>query len=135
MAFIVVYDANVLYPNTLRDLLIRIAQFPHLVQAKWTDKILDEALDAVRKNLPDISVKACSVAAPATSTDQACGRSFLGTTYVPRPTIVRISPRSRSSAVARRIVSYATPYSLAMSRSAGSFAPGARSPEAMRSAM
>ena len=26
MAFIVVYDANVLYPNTLRDLLIRIAQ-------------------------------------------------------------------------------------------------------------
>jgi hypothetical protein len=24
MAFIVVYDANVLYPNTLRDLLIRI---------------------------------------------------------------------------------------------------------------
>jgi hypothetical protein len=26
MAFIVVYDANVLYPNTLRDLLIRISQ-------------------------------------------------------------------------------------------------------------
>jgi hypothetical protein len=25
MAFIVIYDANVLYPNTLRDLLIRIA--------------------------------------------------------------------------------------------------------------
>ncbi len=55
MAFIAVYDADVLYPNTLRDLLIRIAQFPHLVQARWTDKILDEALDAVRKNLPDIS--------------------------------------------------------------------------------
>jgi hypothetical protein len=36
MAFIVIYDANVLYPNTLRDLLIRIAQQPHLVQAKWT---------------------------------------------------------------------------------------------------
>jgi hypothetical protein len=32
MAFIVVYDANVLYPNTLRDLLIRIAQ-AGLVQA------------------------------------------------------------------------------------------------------
>lgn len=55
MAFIVVYDANVLYPNTLRDLLIRIAQLPHLVQAKWTDKILDEMLDALQKNLPDIS--------------------------------------------------------------------------------
>jgi hypothetical protein len=26
MTFIVVCDANVLYPNTLRDLLIRIAQ-------------------------------------------------------------------------------------------------------------
>jgi len=36
MAFIVIYDADVLYPNTLRDLLIRIAQQPHLVQAKWT---------------------------------------------------------------------------------------------------
>ena len=42
MAFIGVYDANVLYPNTLRDLLIRIAQQPHLVQAKWTSEILDE---------------------------------------------------------------------------------------------
>ena len=55
MAFIVIYDANVLYPNTLRDLLIRMAQLPHLVQAKWTDRILDEMLDALRKNLPDIS--------------------------------------------------------------------------------
>jgi predicted nucleic acid-binding protein len=55
MAFIVIYDANVLYPNTLRDLLIRIAQLPHLVQAKWTDKILDEMLEALRKNRPDIS--------------------------------------------------------------------------------
>ena len=35
MVFIVVYDANVLYPSTLRDLLIRIAQ-SGLVQAKWT---------------------------------------------------------------------------------------------------
>src|SRR5579859_4297338 len=55
MAFIVIYDANVLYPNTLRDLLIRIAQLPHLVRAKWTDKILDEVVDALRKNFPDIS--------------------------------------------------------------------------------
>jgi hypothetical protein len=55
MPFTAVYDANVLYPNALRDLLIRIAQVPHLVQAKWTDRILDEVLDALRKNLPDIS--------------------------------------------------------------------------------
>src|ERR1700735_2767140 len=55
MAFIVVYDANVLYPNTLRDLLIRIAQQPHLVQAKWTDQIIDETLRALQKNRPDIT--------------------------------------------------------------------------------
>jgi predicted nucleic acid-binding protein len=57
MAFIVIYDANVLYPSTLRDLLIRIAQQPHLVQAKWTNKILDEILSALRKNRPDITAE------------------------------------------------------------------------------
>ena len=61
MAFIAVYDANVLYPNTLRDLLIRMAQLPHLVQAKWTDEILDEMLRALRKNLPDISDEKASI--------------------------------------------------------------------------
>lgn len=61
MAFIAVYDANVLYPNTLRDLLIRIAQLPHLVQAKWADEILDEMLRALRKNLPDISDEKASI--------------------------------------------------------------------------
>jgi len=53
MAFIVVYDANVLYPNTVRDLLIRIAQ-AGMVQARWTSEILDEMLGALRKNRPDI---------------------------------------------------------------------------------
>lgn len=57
MAFIAVYDAEVLYPNTLRDLLIRIAQLPHLVQAKWTDEILEEVAVALRKNHPDISTE------------------------------------------------------------------------------
>jgi hypothetical protein len=57
MAFIAVYDANVLYPNTLRDLLIRIAQLPHLVQAKWTEEILDEVIGALRKNLPDMGLR------------------------------------------------------------------------------
>lgn len=60
MPFIVVYDANVLYPNTLRDLLIRVAQQPHLVQAKWTSEILDEMLGALRKNLPDITAEQAS---------------------------------------------------------------------------
>ncbi len=55
MGFIVIYDANVLYPNTLRDLLIRIAQQPHLVQAKWTEDILDEMFRALRRKRPDIT--------------------------------------------------------------------------------
>lgn len=41
MAFVVIYDASVLYPSTLRDLLIRIAQ-SGLAQAKWTEQIFDE---------------------------------------------------------------------------------------------
>jgi predicted nucleic acid-binding protein len=53
MTFTVVYDANVLYPNTLRDLLIRIAQ-SGTVQAKWTNAILDEMLAALRRSRPDI---------------------------------------------------------------------------------
>jgi hypothetical protein len=55
MAFTAVYDADVLYPNTLRDLLVRIAQLPNLVQARWTDQILDEMVRALQKNRPDIS--------------------------------------------------------------------------------
>jgi predicted nucleic acid-binding protein len=55
MAFTAVYDAGVLYPNTLRDLLVRIAQLPNLVQARWTDQILDEMVRALQKNRPDIS--------------------------------------------------------------------------------
>ena len=53
MAFVVLYDACVLYPNTVRDLLIRIHQ-AGLVQAMWTDKILDETFAALRRNRPDI---------------------------------------------------------------------------------
>lgn len=38
---IAVYDANVLYPAPLRDLLIRLAQ-AGLVRARWTETIHDE---------------------------------------------------------------------------------------------
>jgi predicted nucleic acid-binding protein len=55
VAFVVLYDANVLYPNALRDLLIRIAQGPRpFVQAKWTDEILDEVFRNLKKNRPDL---------------------------------------------------------------------------------
>lgn len=53
MAFVVLYDANVLYPSTLRDLLIRVAQ-SGLVQAKWTNEILDETFNSLRRNRPDL---------------------------------------------------------------------------------
>jgi hypothetical protein len=54
MSLIVVYDACVLYTSTLRDLLIRIAQ-ARLVQARWTDQILDEVSDNIGKNRPDLA--------------------------------------------------------------------------------
>jgi predicted nucleic acid-binding protein len=53
MTFVVVYDASVLYPSTLRDLLIRVAQ-SGLVQAKWTEAILDEMFAALRRQRPDL---------------------------------------------------------------------------------
>jgi len=52
--FIVLYDANALYGNAQRDLLIRIAR-SGLVQAKWTDEILDEMARARRRKNPDLS--------------------------------------------------------------------------------
>lgn len=54
MGFVVVYDACVLYPSTTRDLLIRLAQ-AGLVQARWTDTILDETFRALRRTRPDIT--------------------------------------------------------------------------------
>jgi hypothetical protein len=54
MAFVVVYDANVLYGNTLRDLLIRLAMAGRM-QAKWTNGILDEMQRNLVANRPDIS--------------------------------------------------------------------------------
>lgn len=54
MPFIVVYDAQALYANTQRDLLIRIA-LEGLVQARWTNEILDEMLRARRRNHPGVS--------------------------------------------------------------------------------
>lgn len=54
MAFVVLYDANVLYPSTLRDLLIRIAQAGVVQAAKWTDQILDEVFGNLTANRPDL---------------------------------------------------------------------------------
>ena len=53
MSFAVVYDACVLYPNVLRDLLIRVA-IGHKVRAHWTDQILDEVFENLIENRPDL---------------------------------------------------------------------------------
>jgi predicted nucleic acid-binding protein len=54
MPFIVVYDANPLVGNTQRDLLFQVA-LAGLVQAKFTERIVDETIAAVHKSRPDIA--------------------------------------------------------------------------------
>jgi len=51
--FIVVYDAGILHPAPLRDLLIRLAH-RSLVQAKWTAPILDEVFNSIIERRPDL---------------------------------------------------------------------------------
>ena len=53
MAFTVVYDANVLYPAPLRDLLIRLAM-TGLFRALWTDDILDEVFRNILEDRPEL---------------------------------------------------------------------------------
>ena len=98
MAFIVVYDAHVLYPNTLRNLLIRIAQQPHLVQAKWSDQIIDETLRALQKNRPDITAEK---AARLRELINGSVRDCLVTGYQPQPSVTALmTPRSRAGLLA-----------------------------------
>jgi hypothetical protein len=53
MAFVVIYDACVLYPAPLRDLLLRLGA-KGLVRARWTDEILDECFRNILINRPDL---------------------------------------------------------------------------------
>jgi predicted nucleic acid-binding protein len=53
MAFIVVYDACVLYLAPLRDLLLRIAN-TGVVRARWSMQILDECFRSIRQQRPDL---------------------------------------------------------------------------------
>jgi hypothetical protein len=53
MAVVARYDANVLYPHTLRDVLIRVAM-AGLARARWTDAILDEVFEHLKENRPDL---------------------------------------------------------------------------------
>jgi hypothetical protein len=55
---IALYDACVLYPAFLRDLLMRVAihgKFRDVLRAKWTGRIHREWMRAVRRRKPDVS--------------------------------------------------------------------------------
>lgn len=57
MAFVVLYDACVLYPAPLRDLLLRIAN-TGVVRARWSGQILDECFRSIRDQRPDLAPQA-----------------------------------------------------------------------------
>jgi predicted nucleic acid-binding protein len=51
---VALYDANVLYPASLRDLLIRLAR-TGIVSARWTAQIQDEWIRNLLKKRPDLA--------------------------------------------------------------------------------
>ena len=57
MAFVVIYDACVLYPAPLRDLLIRLAQ-SGIVRARWSSEILDECFRSILEQRQDLKPEA-----------------------------------------------------------------------------
>ncbi len=52
-AFTVVYDACVLHPPSVCDLLLRLAA-TGMVRARWSDRILDEVITSIQRVRPDI---------------------------------------------------------------------------------
>jgi len=52
--FVAVYDACVLYPAPLRDLLLHLA-LTDLFRARWTDAIHDEWIRSVLEDRPDLT--------------------------------------------------------------------------------
>jgi len=52
--FTVLYDACVLYPAPLRDLLLHLA-LTDLFRARWTDRILDEWIRSLLQDRPDLN--------------------------------------------------------------------------------
>jgi hypothetical protein len=52
-SFTVVYDACVLYPASVRDLVVELAR-TGLLRAKWTDRIHAEWINAVIRDRPEL---------------------------------------------------------------------------------
>lgn len=53
MLVVALCDANVLYPNTLRDFLLRLG-LERVIQVRTTEQILDEAFGNLETNRPDL---------------------------------------------------------------------------------
>jgi len=56
LAFGATYDACVLYPASLRDLLVRLGK-TGLFRARWTDQILDEMVSAILRRRSDLTAE------------------------------------------------------------------------------
>jgi hypothetical protein len=54
---VAVYDACILFPATLRDLMLRLAA-ADLVQPRWSDRILDECFRNILLKRPELSAEA-----------------------------------------------------------------------------
>lgn len=54
MAFVALYDACVLYPAPLRDLLIHLAR-TDTFRARWTDRIHDEWIRSLQAKRPELT--------------------------------------------------------------------------------
>lgn len=57
MSRVAVYDACILFPATLRDLMLRLAA-ADLVQPRWSDRILDECFRNILLKRPELSAEA-----------------------------------------------------------------------------
>lgn len=79
IGFTAVYDACVLYPAPLRDLLMHLAMTDRF-QAKWSDMIHDEWTGNLLKNRSDITAQQLATTRANMNARVACaGDGFRGT--------------------------------------------------------
>ena len=69
--FVVILDANVLYPFRVRDVLLHFAH-AGLFRARWTDKIMDEWTSNLITNKPDLEASVRSQEAAIRENFEEC---------------------------------------------------------------
>ena len=90
--FIVVYDACVLYPAPLRDFLMHLAAWSQVFQAKWSEDIHAEWLNALLRKRPDLDAtklqrtrNLMDIAVPDALIEQTRYRSLIQSLSLPDP--------------------------------------------------